>query len=138
MACVGGGVVQHFGRQRTRRPVSSLVAFVEPYPEILLQEGRQSYARFVQELCRNPGVEQIGAAKPILMGQESEVVVGIVEYDLDLWVRQNLPDQGEIGHRKRIHNGGLMPGRHLEKVDPITKTMKACGLRVQRDERLRL
>jgi hypothetical protein len=61
-----------------------------------------------------------------------------VEHDLDLWVRENLPNQGEIGNRKRIHNGGLTPGRNLEKVDPVTKAMKACGLRVQRDEWLRL
>jgi hypothetical protein len=59
-----------------------------------------------------------------------------MEHDLDLWVGENLPNQGEICNRERIYNGGLAPRRDLEQIDPITKAMKACSLRVQSDERL--
>jgi hypothetical protein len=71
------------------------------------------------------------------MRQEPEIVIGVMEDDLDLRVGENLPDQREICYGERIDNCGLPAGRDLEQIDPITKAMKACRLRVQRDERLR-
>ena len=92
MLRVGSGVREHGGGQGSPRPVGLLVLFGELHPNVLFQQRREPYGRLARELGGDAGVEQSPRAEAVVSVENPEVVVGIVEYLLDLRVVEQPAD----------------------------------------------
>ena len=92
MLRVGGGVREHGGRQRSARPIGLLVLLRELHPHVLFEQRREPHGRLARELGGDTSVEQPVRPEAVVPVEDPEVVVGIVEYLLDLRVVQQPAD----------------------------------------------
>ena len=70
-------------RQGPGGPVGALESLVEADAEVFLEKRGEPDAGLVEELRRDPGVEDVGGAETVLAIEQAEVVIGVVKDDLD-------------------------------------------------------
>jgi hypothetical protein len=119
------GVGEHGRRERTERPVGALELFVEPDAEVFFEQRRQANAGLVEKLGRDARVEQPRGAKPEFMAEQPKIVIGIMEYELDARISQQLPEARKPSHGQWIDQPGLRSAGELQQIDPIPMAMEA-------------
>jgi len=61
-----------------------------------LQQRGQTQPGLAEELGGDPGVEDARGAESVLVFEEAQIVIGVVEHELDLWIGEQGPNLGEV------------------------------------------
>ena len=69
-----------------------------------------------------------------LLVDQSQVVVGIMEHDLDGRIGKHGAEGGEILHSEWVDHRRLVPGGELQQVDPVQIFVKGGGFGVHRHQ----
>jgi hypothetical protein len=75
---------------------------IELHPEILLEQGGETEGANAEELRRHASVEDVPGMPPIVLMQQSEVVVGVVKDDLHRRILEQGAQAGRLADRQRI------------------------------------
>src|SRR5439155_2925553 len=89
------------------------------------------------QLGRDPRIEDVVGMEAVLAVEQAQVIVGVMEDDLDRQVSQDARERLEGADGQGIDHRRLRAGRYLQQIDPVLVPVKACGLRVDRQHRLR-
>src|SRR5438105_4865528 len=129
------GVLEHVRRQWPHRPIRSLVFFVQPDVEVLLQQRRKTERLDAEQLRRNTRVENFGDVPAVILMQQPQVVIGVVKNYLDTIALKQLAQFRRRSDRKWIDDRASLARGNLEQVDAIEKAMEAGTLGVERELR---
>ena len=133
MACVLRGVVEHVGRERSHAPVGALMFLVELEPEILLEQRRQSERLDAKQLRRHSRVEQMRDTPPVILMQQTQIVVGIVQHHLDIAIFEQCAEFLGRTDRQWIDHRFVVFGGKLQQVDSIDEAMEARTFCIERE-----
>ena len=106
---------------------------VELEAEILFQQRRETEGPNPQQLRGHPRVEQILHLPAIVLMQQAQIVVGVVQYDFDLWIFDQRPQARRLANRQGIDDGLMAIRRQLQQIDAVDEAMKTRALGVERD-----
>src|SRR5688500_20342553 len=82
------------------------------------EERREPERLDAEQLGGNPGIEDVGDSPAVILVKETEVVVGVMEYDLDVPRFQQIPELVGGLDLQRIDDRVLPVGGELEQVNP--------------------
>jgi hypothetical protein len=71
------------------------------------------------------GVEEVARRDSMLHPQQSQVIIGVMEDNLDLGISEYGGEWLEAGDCKGVNDRRLLPGRELQQVDAVVETMEA-------------
>ena len=125
------GVFEHVLRQRTHRPVGALVLLVEPHAEEALEERGQPEGLDAEELGGDPGIEDVGDAPAVVLVEETQIIVGIVEDDLNLPRLEELAESRGRLDLQRIEDRVPAIGRELQQIDAVDVPVEARAFGVE-------
>src|SRR5207302_7896570 len=128
-------VLQHVLGERSHRPVSALMLFVEADAEVPLEERGETERPNSQHLRRDASVEDVPHMPAIIPLEQPQIVVRVVKYGLDGGIFEHPAEgnEGLCGNGKRIDDRRTVARGELQQIDTIDETMEARSLGIDRD-----
>src|SRR5438067_1186194 len=107
--------------------------FVELYSEELIEQRREPERLEAEQLGCDARIEDVSCVPAVILVQQSQVVVGVVEHDLDGWILEHLAESGGCADGKWIDDRAPLTRGDLEEIDSIDESVEARAFGVERD-----
>ena len=124
-------VVKHIGRERPHAPIGTLMLLVEFETEKLFKQRRETERANTEQLRRDTRVKQMGHPPPIILVQQTQIVVRVVQNHFDVAILEERAEFVGRADRQRIDDRVVRVSRQLQQVDPIDEAMETRPLGIE-------
>src|SRR5512141_974961 len=105
---------------------------VELHFEELLEKRSQPERLDAKQLRSDARVEDVVDVPAVILMKQTQVVVGVMEYDLHVRILKYVTQTLRHPDRKRVDDRAPFARRYLEQIDSIDEPMEARSLSIDR------
>src|SRR5512138_1090121 len=95
--------------------------------EELLEQSRETERLYPEQLSRDACIEDVIDVPAIILVQQSEVVISVVKYNLDIGILEYVAECFRHSDGERIDDGAAFARRDLQQVDSVDEPVEACA-----------